>query len=109
MASRVARTRAALASESARRRRIRRSAGSAMARVAFDGGEQRGTGLTGEATELDRERGVESGATCADGGDRDLDVLAIRGVEPGQHLLVGEDELAHHFDLFCRGDGIGSG
>src|SRR6266702_7497035 len=49
------------------------SPGSAMASIAFggalDGREQRRAGLAGEATELGREGGIESGAACAGGGD----------------------------------------
>src|SRR6266849_331183 len=105
MASRVASTRAALASESARRRRTRRSPGSAMASIvlggALDGREQRRASLAGETTELGREGGIESGAACAGGGDGGFDALAILGVEPGEHLLVGEHEAAHHLDLLA--------
>src|SRR5260370_30399164 len=113
MASRVASTRAALASESARRRRARRSPGSAMASIAFgdavDGREQRRASLEGETTELGWEGGIEGGAAFADGGDGGFDALAILSAEPGEHLLVGEHEPAHHLDLLARGHSIGPG
>src|SRR5216683_4947791 len=105
MAWRVASTRAALASESARRSRARRSPGSAMASVvlggALDGREQRRAGLAGEAAELGREGGIEGGAAGAGGGDGGFDALVVLGVEPGEQLLVGEHEPAHHLDLLA--------
>src|SRR5260221_1409589 len=96
MAWRVASTRAALASESARRRRASRSPGSAMAGVAFgctlDRGEEGRATLAGKTAELGREGGIESGAAGAGGGDGGVDALAVFGVEPGEQLLVGQHE-----------------
>src|SRR5258706_12575038 len=105
MAWRVASTRAALASESARRRRASRSPGSAMAGVAFgctlDRGEEGRATLAGKTAELGREGGIESGAAGAGGGNRGVDALAVFGVEPGEQLLVGQHEPAHHLDLLA--------
>src|SRR5260221_11441120 len=87
MAWRVASTRAALASESARRRRASRSPGSAMAGVAFGcpldrGGEGRAT-LAGKTPELGREGGIEGGPGGAGGGNPGAEALAVVCGEPG--------------------------
>src|SRR5258706_3382089 len=92
MAWRVASTRAALASESARRRRASRSPGSAMAGVAFgctlDRGEEGRATLAGKTAELGREGGIAGGAAGAGGGNRRVDALAGFRVQPREHLLV---------------------
>ena len=61
---------------------------------ALDGREQRRAGLAGEAAELGREGCIQSGAACPGGGDGGFDALAVLGAEPGEHLLVGEQEPA---------------
>src|SRR4029077_21100332 len=77
----AARTRAALARESARRSRARCSPGSGMAGLpcagAFDGGEQGGAGLAGQAAELGREGRVEDGAAAPGSGDGLFDAVAV--------------------------------
>src|SRR6266568_4040915 len=76
---------------------------------AFDGGEQAGAGLAGEAAESGREGRVEGGPAAPGGGDGVLDTLAVLFAEPGEYLLVGEDEPAQCLDLLGRRHGAGPG
>ena len=57
---------------------------------AFDGGEQAGAGLAGEAAELGGEGRIQGGAAAPGGSDGVLDAAAVLFTEPGEHLLVGE-------------------
>jgi len=67
---------------------------------AFDGGEQGGAGLAGQAAELGREGRIEGGPAAPGGGDGFFDAAAVLAAEPGERLLVGEDEPAQGLDLF---------
>src|SRR5438132_12490411 len=76
---------------------------------AFDGGEQAGAGLAGQAAELGGEGRIQGGPAAPGGSDGVLDAAAVLFAEPGEHFLVGEDEPAQGLDLFRRRRGTGPG
>jgi hypothetical protein len=76
---------------------------------AFDGGEQGGAGLAGQAAELGREGRIEGGPAAPGGGDGLFETAAVLFAEPGEHLLVGEDEPAQGLDLLLGWRGAGPG
>ena len=57
------------------------------------------SGLAGQATELGREGRVEDGPAATGGDDGVLDAAVVLVAEPGENLLVGEDELARGVTL----------